>query len=85
MSPEANNRSVGRRDTIGAASDVFQLASVFWLVVNRSHPTGVLERGDWTGPASLFEPIFRALHYNVGTRPADGAAFAELIDQAVLS
>lgn len=85
MSPEANNRSVGRTDVINAASDVFQLASVFWLVVNRSHPTGVLERGDWAGPDPLFDPVFRALHYNAATRPIDGSAFAAQIEAAVLS
>lgn len=85
MSPEANNRSVGRTDVINAASDVFQLASVFWLVVNRSHPTGVLERGDWGGPDPLFDPVFRALHYNPATRPIDGSAFAAQIEAAILS
>jgi serine/threonine-protein kinase len=85
MSPEANNRSVGRTDVINAASDVFQLASVFWLVVNRSHPTGVLERADWVGPEPLFDPVFRALHYNPQTRPTDGSVFAAQIEMAVLS
>ncbi len=85
MSPEANNRSVGRTDVINAASDVFQLASVFWLVVNRSHPTGVLERRDWDGPDPLFDPVFRALHYNPATRPIDGSAFAAQIEAAILS
>ena len=85
MSPEANNRSVGRTDVINAASDVFQLASVFWLVVNRCHPTGVLERADWTGPEPLFDPVFRALHYNPATRPIDGAVFAAQIEAAILS
>lgn len=76
MSPEANNRSIGRQDKINAASDVFQLASVFWFVVNRSHPTGVLSRSDWRGPEALFAPIFKALHHDASARPADGLAFA---------
>ena len=84
MSPEANNRSIGRDDTIDAASDVFQLASVFWFVVNRSHPTGVLSRDDWRGPDALFEPIFRALHHRPDIRPADGSAFASQIDAAIV-
>lgn len=84
MSPEANNRSIGRTDHIDAASDVFQLASVFWFVVNRSHPTGILTRDDWSGPEALFEPIFRALHHRPGTRPADGKAFAEQIEIAIV-
>ncbi|WP_454017702.1 protein kinase domain-containing protein [Azospirillum sp. Marseille-Q6669] len=83
MSPEANNRSIGRDDAINAASDVFQLASVFWFVINRSHPTGVLSRDDWRGPEALFDPIFRALHHSAAVRPTDGRAFAEQIDAAV--
>lgn len=84
MSPEANNRSIGRNDQIDAASDVFQLASVFWFVVNRSHPTGVLSRDDWSGPEALFDPIFRALHHQSAIRPADGLAFAGEIDAAII-
>lgn len=84
MSPEANNRSIGRDDQIDAASDVFQLASVFWFVVNRSHPTGILTRDDWSGPDALFDPIFRALHHQPGTRPADGKAFADQIEAAIV-
>lgn len=84
MSPEANNRSVGRHEPINAASDVFQLASVFWFVVNRSHPTGVLSRTDWHGPEALFDPIFKALHYDCRVRPANGTEFASMIDAAIL-
>jgi serine/threonine-protein kinase len=39
MSPEANNRVLGVRSEIVHASDVFQLAAVFWLVINGFHPT----------------------------------------------
>jgi serine/threonine protein kinase len=85
MSPEANNRSVGRNDAICAASDVFQLASVFWYVVNRSHPTGVLERRDWTGPDALFKPVHLALHHNAAMRPQSGVDFAVEIEAAILS
>lgn len=85
MSPEANNRSVGRSDEICAASDVFQLASVFWYVVTRNHPTGVLHRDDWNGPEALFPVVHRALHHRTASRPIDGAAFATSIEAAILS
>lgn len=85
MSPEANNRTVGRLDPINAASDVFQLAAVFWYVVNRSHPTGVLRKEDWSGPPALFSPIFHALHHDAALRPKDGNAFATQIEAAILS
>jgi serine/threonine protein kinase len=85
MSPEANNQSIGRSDSINAASDVFQLASVFWYVVNGTHPTGVLTRADWTGPDSLFEPIYKGLHYSTDVRPRNGDDFADQLDAAIMA
>ncbi|MDP1773621.1 MAG: protein kinase [Methylobacter sp.] len=83
MSPEANNRSVGKSDAIDKSSDVFQLAAVFWFIVNKTHPTGVLTRNDWHGPEHLFEPIFKALHYDRKIRPKDGLEFSKQIENAI--
>lgn len=83
MSPEANNRSIGGNDDIDKSSDVFQLAAVFWFCVNKTHPTGVLTKSDWRGPDKLFEPIYRALHYDKKIRPKDGSEFAEQIENAI--
>lgn len=83
LSPEAHNRRLGHSDAICAASDVFQLASVFWYVATGRHPCGVISPEDWTGPDWLFEPIYQALQHDVARRPADGAAFAAAIDAAV--
>jgi len=85
MSPEANNRSVGKDDDIDKSSDVFQLAAVFWFVVNKTHPTGVLTKNDWQGPEKLFDPIFKALHYDKKIRPKDGEAFSKQIEDAIFS
>jgi len=85
MSPEANNKAVGYECEINKASDVFQLASVFWYVVTKRHPTGILRKEDWTGPSSLFEPLFFALQHDVELRPKNGKVFAESIEAAVLS
>jgi serine/threonine protein kinase len=85
MSPEANNRSVGREDEIDKSSDVFQLAAVFWFVINKTHPTGVLTKNDWQGPEKLFEPIFKALHYDKNIRPKDAYEFSEQIEEAIYS
>ena len=59
MSPEGNNKAVGLPEEITFASDVFQLAAVFWWVVNRRHPSGILSREDWIGAESLYEPVSR--------------------------
>lgn len=83
MSPEAVNRVIGRDSEITTASDVFQLAAVFWLIVNRRHPTGILSRKDWIGPENLFDPLFRALQHDPSRRPVTGATFAEEIAEAI--
>jgi hypothetical protein len=46
MSPETNNRNYGIDDDISKSSDVFQLISIFWLIVNKVHATGVLRKAD---------------------------------------
>lgn len=84
MSPEANNLNCGIDDNISKSSDVFQLASIFWLIVNNTHPTGVLRKEDWSGPEKLFEPIFNALHNDKNIRPTDGIEFAKQIEKAII-
>ena len=85
MSPEGHNRRIGRGDDICAASDVYQLAAVFWYVVTGRHPSGNLTREDWCGPEALFEPVHRALMHNRTKRPVDGEAFFEQISSALSS
>ncbi|TXC69944.1 protein kinase [Sphingomonas ginsenosidivorax] len=83
LSPEAQNKRIGNDDDVVRASDVYQLAAVFWYVVTGRHPSGTLTRDDWRGPDWLFEPIFAALQHNIVKRPQDGSAFEAAIDQAV--
>jgi len=85
MSPEANNRNVGKDDEIDKSSDVFQLAAVFWFIINKTHPIGVLTRNDWHGSEKLFEPVFNALHYDKKIRPKDGLQFSKQIENAIMS
>ncbi|MGE6435046.1 protein kinase family protein [Shewanella baltica] len=83
MSPESNSKFAGYDTDICAYSDVFQLASVFWMIVNQKHPTGVLSREDWKGPDSLFEVLFSALQHCPSRRPKDGDTFSSQIMQAI--
>jgi serine/threonine-protein kinase len=85
MSPEANNRNVGLEDEIGVASDVFQLASVFWWVVNRRHPTGILTREDWVGADELYSPITKALQHSMSRRFQSASEFGEAVRTAISS
>jgi eukaryotic-like serine/threonine-protein kinase len=83
MSPEAVNKACGCHDAILKASDVFQLATVFWFVVTRRHPTGVVTRADYTGPAHLFDLFYRCLAHDHRQRPTDGEDFAKQLEAAI--
>ena len=83
LSPEAHHRRLRKTDHICAASDVFQLAAVFWYVVTGRHPTGIVCRLDWTGPEKLFAPLHRALQHNLERRPRNGSEFHEEIAAAL--
>lgn len=85
LSPEAHNRRVGCADVICEASDVFQLAAVFWYVATGRHPSGVLAHSDWTGPTKLFDVLYRSLSHNVHARPADGAEFLRQLEESLES
>ena len=75
LSPEAHNRRLGGRDVICAASDVFQLAAVFWYVATGRHPCGIVTREDWKGPEKLFNCLHRSLYHDVRKRPQNGGEF----------
>lgn len=83
LSPEANNRSVGLQESISAASDVFQLAAVFWWVVTRRHPSGILTREDWTGAERLYGPISTGLQHSLSRRYQGAKQFSEAVIAAI--
>ncbi len=85
MSPEAINSGLGKGDEISKSSDVYQLCSVFWYIVNNKHPTGILTREDWGGPDKIFEPIYRSLSHNPLNRPRDGREFFNALIRAINS
>lgn len=87
MSPEGINRAVslGGNSELCPASDVFQLASIFWYIVTGRHPTGIVSQDDWNGPAELLGPLLRALRHNVKARTPSAAEFAAEIDDAIIS
>ena len=76
LSPEAHNRRLGCEEEINAASDVFQLAAIFWYVATGRHPTGILTEDDWIGPKKLFSLLHRSLYHDFTKRPQDGQEFS---------
>lgn len=83
MSPESMNRTLGRGDEITQASDVFQLASVFWFAATKRHPTGIVKANDWRGPLEMFKVLESALSHDPQSRPKDGREFHERIKTAL--
>lgn len=83
MSPESMNRVVGNNDEITKASDVFQLAAVFWFAATKRHPTGIVKVKDWNGPRKMFDVLESALSHDPQSRPQDGAEFHERIKAAL--
>ncbi|MHB1681283.1 MAG: serine/threonine protein kinase [Bacilli bacterium] len=84
MSPESINKKMGNDDKISKQSDVFQLCSVFWFIVTRRHPTGIVEPEDWTGPSNIYEVIHDALSHDPCKRPQDGTELCSRLSTAVL-
>ena len=75
LSPEAHNYRLKCGDKIIAASDVFQLAAIFWYVVTGTKATGIVTENDWNGPPKLFSLLRRALLYDCTKRPQNGREF----------
>jgi eukaryotic-like serine/threonine-protein kinase len=83
LSPEAHNHRLGCTDKISEASDVYQLAAVFWYVVTGRHPSGIVEQDDWSGPAKLFDLLHRSLFHSSAKRPKDGTEFLKELEAAL--
>lgn len=83
MSPEALNRRLGCEDEICQASDVFQLASVFWYAACGRHPSGIVEQEDWSGPDEVFPVLHQALAHDPTRRFNTSAEFSAALLEAI--
>lgn len=85
FSPEAHNRRIKCGDEITRASDVYQLAAIFWYVVTGRHPSGIVTINDWSGPQALFNVLSEALKHDSHLRPQDGSAMLTALTTALES
>jgi eukaryotic-like serine/threonine-protein kinase len=85
MSPEAVSKAMGLGDVINCCSDLFQLASVFWFVVTRRPPIGVLTIEDWSGPSSLGQLLLEILQHNPSRRPKSTTEFIQQLEEVRFS
>lgn len=73
MSPEAINNMYDPSVGIIPASDVFQLSAVFWYVVNKRYPLGIVTKEDWLNEdEKTCELLLRSLSFNHKQRPQNG-------------
>jgi eukaryotic-like serine/threonine-protein kinase len=85
FSPEAHNRRIKCGDEITRASDVYQLAAIFWYAATGRHPSGIVTINDWSGSIPLFEVLSESLKHDCQLRPQDGSAMLNALTAALES
>jgi len=85
MSPEAVGKVMGLDDEIGYCSDIFQLAAVFWFVVTKRPPIGILTTNDWLDDHSkpsiaLCNLLIDCLQHHASRRPTTSSIFLDRIE-----
>jgi serine/threonine-protein kinase len=85
FSPEAHNRRIKCGDEITRASDVYQLAAIFWYAATGRHPSGIVTLNDWSGSLALFEVLSESLKHDCQLRPQDGSAMLNALTAALES
>lgn len=86
LSPESFSRYINideHRKDISFNSDIYQMCSIFWFVVNRKHPSGMLSLSDFIGPNKLFEPIIKGLQHDASRRYISTAEFAQTLEECI--
>lgn len=84
LSPEESNRSIDNDIKPSYASDVFQLAAVFWFVINKTIPVGIVDKNDWKSPDKKFRDLLlRSLQHDSSKRPQDGNEFLKELERII--
>lgn len=87
LSPEAFSRYIDideHRKEIICGSDIYQMCAIFWFVINRKHPSGILSLDDFTGPEKLYEPIHKGLQHDSSRRYNSTDDFLEAFKTIIL-
>jgi serine/threonine-protein kinase len=86
LSPEAIDLVYFGTEEIDATSDVYQLCAVFWFIITRRYPLGVIETDDYaTYDGKVCQELLKALKYNKGKRTQSGTALYESICNATIN
>ncbi|MCL2063955.1 MAG: serine/threonine protein kinase [Candidatus Cloacimonetes bacterium] len=85
LSPEAIDLPYFGNQQIDEASDVFQLCAVFWFIITKRYPLGLIEEDDYSTYDQLIcNVLLKALKYNKIKRIPNGATLYKHICQATL-
>lgn len=85
LSPEASDRIYFGTQEIDVASDVYQLCAVFWFIITRRYPLGVIEDDDYPSHDGVVcKELLKALKYNKGKRTQSSTALYESICKATI-
>lgn len=84
MSPEAINRLYNKSIDITPASDVFQMAAIFWFVVNARFPLGIVTNNDWgSDDLEICNVLLLGLQHNSEARIQSGTDLHNDIENVV--
>lgn len=88
LSPEAHSKHIGidqHTKKIDFHSDIYQMCAIFWFIINRRHPSGLLVREDFVGPEHLYPLIVRGLQHDKERRYASTQEFRDALEKVIHS
>lgn len=80
LSPEATDLVYFGTQGIDATSDVYQLCAVFWFIITRRYPLGVIDADDYSPyDVQVCHELLKSLKYSKDKRVQTGSALYESI------
>jgi serine/threonine-protein kinase len=85
MSPEAIDKVYFGANDIDATSDVFQMCAVFWFVITRRYPLGMIDDDDYAAfDCAVCREILSSLKYCKEKRHQTAAEFYACLEKATI-
>lgn len=86
LSPEATDKVYFGIHEIDESSDVYQLCAVFWFIITKRYPMGIIESDDYDSfDKQVCRELIKALKYNKNKRTSNGAALYENICKVTIN
>lgn len=87
LTPEAYSRYINinqHRKEIDFKSDIYQMCAIFWFIISRKHPSGMLCIQDFNGPKEIFEVICKGLQHDPSRRFNSTQEFYQELEKVIL-